>query len=200
MTLAPGPDGRLRCSWCLADAGYIAYHDSEWGLPVTGERELFEMLTLESFQSGLSWHTILRKRDGFRRAFAGFDTARIAGFDDTDVARLLADAAIVRHRGKIEAAIHNARQTEALHRAGGSLAELLWRFAPAAGQPSQGPGPIPEATALSKELRRRGWKFVGPTTVHAFMQAAGMVNDHDPGCAFHRATARAQRAQRSAGD
>ncbi len=200
MTLSPGPDGRLRCSWCLADAGYIAYHDAEWGLPVTGERDLFEMLTLESFQSGLSWHTILRKRDGFRRAFADFDTAKIAGFGGEEVERLVTDAAIVRHRGKIEAAIHNARQAEALYREGGTLAELLWRFAPAAGGPGNGPGPSPEATALSKELRRRGWKFVGPTTVHAFMQAAGMVNDHDPGCAFHGATERAQAAHRADGN
>jgi len=176
---APAPH---RCHWCLGDAEYIAYHDMEWGFPVQGDNALFERLSLESFQSGLSWRTILAKRAGFRAAFAGFDIATVAGFTDTDVARLLADAGIVRHRGKIEAAINNARRAGEMVAAHGSLAAFFWRFAPQA----RAAGPIPSATAesiaLSKSLQKLGWKFVGPTTVYAFMQAVGMVNDHDPAC------------------
>ena len=186
------PDGRLRCFWCGDDPLYVRYHDDEWGRPVRDEVRLFEKLCLEGFQAGLSWITILRKRDAFRAAFAGFDWARVARFDDRDVARLLVDAGIVRHRGKIESTINNARRLAELHAAGGTLAELVWRYAPAPASPSEpvtwealrARATTPESTALSKELKRRGWSFVGPTTVYAFMQAMGLVNDHLDGCAF----------------
>jgi DNA-3-methyladenine glycosylase I len=176
---APAPH---RCRWCVGDAVYIAYHDTEWGYPVRGDNALFEKLCLESFQSGLSWRTILNKREGFRAAFAGFDIARVAAFTDGDVARLLADAAIVRHRGKIEATINNARRAGEMVAAHGSLAAYFWGFAP--NQRASGPirSATAESTALSKSLLKLGWKFVGPTTVYAFMQAVGMVNDHDPAC------------------
>lgn len=174
----PGPDGHLRCRWCLGSAEYVAYHDTDWGLPVAGGRELFEKLSLETFQSGLSWRTILDKRTGFRAAFAGFDPARIAEFGAADVARLLTDAGIVRHRGKIEATITNARALLAM---GGeaTFAAHVWRHEPAPGQGQS------TAAALSKDLKKRGWAFVGPTTVYAFLQAAGLVNDHAPDCLFH---------------
>ena len=191
-TLAPrpGPDGRPRCSWCLGSDDYLAYHDEEWGRPVVEETRLLEKLCLEGFQSGLSWLTILRKREAFRSAFAGFDPERVARFGAGDVTRLLGDAGIVRHRGKIEATIANARAACELSAAGGSLAALVWRFEPAAAdRPRRLTGATlarltetPESAALSKELKRRGFRFVGPTTAYAFMQAMGLVNDHLDAC------------------
>ena len=185
-----GPDGRVRCAWCLGAPDYLAYHDEEWGRPVVDETLLFEKLCLEGFQSGLSWLTILRKREAFRRAFAGFDPERVARFGARDVARLLGDAGIVRHRGKIEATIANARAACELSAAGESLAALAWRFEPApADRPRRLTGATlarltetSESVALSKELKRRGFRFVGPTTAYAFMQAMGLVNDHLEGC------------------
>ena len=186
-----GDDGRVRCGWGGSHADYVAYHDDEWGRPVADDRRLFEKICLEGFQSGLSWLTILRKRENFRRAFAGFDFERVARFDQADVVRLLGDAGIVRHRKKIEATVNNARRACDLVEEAGSLAGFFWRFEPA---PEARPARIdyatlmalpktPESTALSKELKRRGWSFVGPTTVYAFMQAMGLVNDHLEGCA-----------------
>ena len=188
MGVVAGPEGRLRCWWCLGAPEYIEYHDSVWGRPMHGDRELFEMLVLESFQSGLSWLTILRKREGFRRAFEDWDVERIAAFGERDVERLLADSRIVRHRGKIEAAIANAVATRALHERGETLDALLWAFAPecdGAAPPASGhelPVSTPESKAMAKELKRRGFRFVGPTTAYALMQAAGLVNDHLKGC------------------
>jgi DNA-3-methyladenine glycosylase I len=172
-----------RCWWAEGDPLLREYHDEEWGRPVHDDRMLFELLTLESFQSGLAWLTILRKREGFRRAFAGFDVEKVARFGERDVERLLADASIVRHGGKIEAAIANARAAVALDE---PLSELVWRFAPPPRprprSPEELPAATPESAALSKELRRRGFRFVGPTTVYAFMQAAGLVDDHLVSC------------------
>ena len=192
MGVEAGPDGRLRCWWCLGAPEYIEYHDSVWGRPMHGDRELFEMLVLESFQSGLSWLTILRKREGFRRAFEDWDIERIAAFRERDVERLLADSRIVRHRGKVEAAIANAVATQSLHERGETLDALLWAFAPerdSAAPPASGhevPASTPESKAMAKELKRRGFRFVGPTTAYALMQAAGMVNDHLEGCELRR--------------
>jgi DNA-3-methyladenine glycosylase I len=175
------------CWWCCKPDGtpiddYVAYHDHEWGRPVTDDVRLYEKLCLEGFQSGLSWLTILRKREGFRAAFAGFDPAVVAEYDEGDVARMLADSGIVRHRGKIEAAIGNARCVLDVQADVGSLAELVWRYEPPrTRQPSLDPT-TEQSTALSKELKRRGFRFVGPTTVHAFMQSMGLVNDHGHGC------------------
>jgi len=186
----PGPDGKPRCSWALSAPEYVDYHDREWGRPVHGENELYERLTLEAFQSGLSWITILRKRENFRRAFDGFRIDRVAEYEAKDVKRLLADAGIVRNRKKVEAAITNAKAARELHAAGESLDELIWGFAP-----DPGSRPVPrsfvdlepataESKAMAKELKRRGFVFVGPTTAHATMQAIGVVNDHLAGCAF----------------
>ena len=188
--VAPGPDGRPRCSWCLGAPEYVEYHDRVWGRPVHGERELFEMLTLEAFQSGLSWLTILRKRDGFRSAFDGWDVDRIAAYGETDIQRLLGDPGIVRHRGKIEATVANARAARALHDGGETLDELLWSFAPDRGDrraPRTGHdlrSVTAESTAMAKELKSRGFRFVGPTTAYSLMQAAGLVDDHLEGCDF----------------
>ena len=186
MSLAPGPDGRPRCSWAVSAPDYVAYHDDEWGRPVTDDRGIYERLTLEAFQSGLSWLTILRKREAFRDAFAGFDYELVAKFDDRDRERLLADAGIVRNRAKIEAAIANARAARELADAGESLAELAWRFrTDRDGVPESIeslPATTPESKALAKELKRRGFRFVGPTTAYALMQAVGIVNDHLRGC------------------
>ncbi len=172
-----------RCWWCGEDPLYVRYHDEVWGRPMHGERELFEMLTLESFQSGLAWITILRKREAFRAAFAGFDPAVVARFDDGDIERLMADTGIVRNRAKIEAAVANARRVVELD---GGLTELLWSFAPgprpAPETLSDVPAVTPESTAMAKELRRRGFRFVGPTTAYALMQATGMVDDHLATC------------------
>lgn len=178
----PGPDGAPRCRWCHATPEYLAYHDTEWGYPVADDRRLFEKLCLEGFQSGLSWRTILMKRENFRAAFDGFDFHRIAAYDEKDVARLLADAGIVRHRGKIEAVINNAKRAVEMVAAEGSLAAFIWRFEAAAPAEPQTVSTSPESVALSKALKKRGWAFVGPTTVYAFMQAMGLVNDHASAC------------------
>ena len=174
-----------RC-WSTADPAYVEYHDREWGRPVTDERGLYERLCLEGFQSGLSWLTILRKRPAFRAAFAGFDPETVARFGARDVKRLLDDAGIVRHRGKIEAAIANARATLALREAGTPLPQLVWSHRPADGRAPRSPedwqASTPESAALSKELRAAGFRFVGPTTVYATMQACGVVNDHLADC------------------
>ncbi|HWC37585.1 MAG TPA: DNA-3-methyladenine glycosylase I [Acidimicrobiales bacterium] len=191
-------DGVSRCPWGVAPAEYRAYHDREWGRPVTDEVRIFEKLCLEGFQSGLSWLTILRKREAFRRAFAGFDIPTVARFGRRDVERLLADAGIVRNRGKIEAAIGNARAVRELQADGDSLAGLVWRYEPASGPAPRTLDDIvassPESSALSKELRRRGLRFVGPTTVYASMQSLGLVNDHLRGCHARRPIEEARRA------
>jgi DNA-3-methyladenine glycosylase I len=190
MEVEAGPDGRARCWWCLGSDEYLAYHDEEWGRPLHGDVALFERLTLEAFQSGLSWLTILRKRENFRRAFDRFEVERVAEYGDEEVARLLGDAGIVRNRKKIDAAITNARATRALHAEGESLDQLIWSFAPDAdARPAPRSGRdlesvTAESKAMAKELKRRGFVFVGPTTAYATMQAAGLVNDHLAGCEF----------------
>ncbi len=185
--LRRGDDAVVRCWWCGDDPGYVEYHDHEWGVPVTNEVRLFEKIALEGFQSGLSWLTILRKRDNFRAAFAGFDPERVARFGARDVTRLLGDAGIVRHRGKIEATISNAKALLELRDREGSLTSFVWRYAPAkvarVRTRSDVRATSEESIALSKELKRRGWRFVGPTTCYAFFQAMGLVNDHLEGCA-----------------
>ena len=185
----PGPDGKPRCWWCLGSEDLLAYHDDEWGRPRHGERELFERLTLEAFQSGLSWLTILRKRENFRRAFDGFDVEKVAAYKAKDVQRLLGDAGIVRNRKKIEAAITNAKAAREMHAEGETLDELIWSFAVDEKRPA--PETLEalesitaESKALAKELKKRGFVFVGPTTVYATMEAIGVVNDHLAGCAF----------------
>ena len=193
--LSADSEGRRRCLWGALSPDYVAYHDKEWGRPVTDDRGLYERLVLEGFQSGLSWLTVLRKRENFRAAFAGFQIEAVAGFGEEDVARLLADAGIIRHRGKIEAAITNARAAAALEL---PLAELIWRYAPDPRRPTPRtlgdlPSLTPESTALSKELKRHGFRFVGPTTAYAAMQACGLVNDHLRGC-FVRAEVERERA------
>jgi DNA-3-methyladenine glycosylase I len=179
-----GPDGRLRCPWGLSAPEYVAYHDDEWGRPVHGDQAIFERLCLEAFQSGLSWLIILRKRENFRKAFAGFDIQQVAAYTDADAARLLADAGIVRNRAKINAAINNARAALAVEE---GLSDLFWSYA----EPEPRPAPksladvqaqTPQSTALAKELRKRGFIFTGPVTVYAAMQACGLVNDHLEGC------------------
>lgn len=187
-----GPDGQPRCKWCDAAPEFFDYHDNEWGYPVGDDTRLFEKLCLESFQSGLSWRTILAKRENFRAAFKGFDIDKVAAFDQTDVDRLLGDAGIIRHRGKIEAVINNAARARELIAKEGSLAAYVWRYEP---DPTDLPEPqtasiIPASTAMSKDLKKRGWKFVGPTTVYAFMQAMGLVNDHAIGCVMRDKSAR----------
>jgi DNA-3-methyladenine glycosylase I len=199
--LAPGPDGKLRCSWGVSTPDYVDYHDREWGFPVVDDRRLFEKLCLEGFQAGLSWITILRKREAFRRAFAGFDPAAVSRFGARDVTRLLGDAGIVRHRGKIESTINNAARALEVIAERGSLAAYVWSFAPAAGErpPRMTRDALramtrtPSSIALSKDLKRRGWTFVGPTTAYAFMQAMGMVDDHLEGCVIRRAAEAARR-------
>ena len=188
--LVLGDDGKARCWWGASTPDYAAYHDEEWGWPVRDDARLFEKICLEGFQSGLSWLTILRKRDNFRRAFADFDYHRVARFNQRSVERLLGDAGIVRHRGKIESTINNAKRAIELEDELGSLSAFFWKYVP---PPSERPrkmtqaalrklGKTPTSTALSKDLKRRGWSFVGPTTVYAFMQAMGLVNDHLEGC------------------
>jgi DNA-3-methyladenine glycosylase I len=184
-----GHDGKPRCFWALSTDDYVDYHDNEWGRPLHGENELYERLTLEAFQSGLSWLTILRKRENFRRAFDGFDAEKVAKYGSKDVKRLLGDAGIVRNRRKIEAAITNAEAVREMHSNGDSLDELVWSFAPdderSAPETLEDVEAITaESKALAKELKRRGFVFVGPTTVYATMQAIGVVNDHLAGCAF----------------
>jgi DNA-3-methyladenine glycosylase I len=189
--LRRGDDGVVRCFWAGDDLLYRRYHDQEWGRPVADDRRLFEKICLEGFQAGLSWLTILRKREAFRRAFRGFDFDAVATFRGADVARLLADASIVRHRGKIESTVNNARRAQAIREERGSLARYFWGFAPRAeSRPRRvtwralkAQSSTPESIALSKDLKGRGWTFVGPTTVYAFMQAMGLVNDHLEGCA-----------------
>ena len=185
--LSKGSDGRPRCRWGASTAEYERYHDEEWGRPVRDDRGLYERMVLEGFQSGLSWLTILRKREHFRAAFANFDVDTVAGFGERDVERLLGDAGIVRHRGKIEAAIQNAKAAAEMRAAGESLAELVWSHAPSGRRRAPRglddiPAITPESTALAKELKRRGFRFVGPTTAYATMQACGVVNDHLAGC------------------
>lgn len=183
MTTVPGPDGLPRCRWCSGAPEFLPYHDHEWGFPVSDDTRLFEKLCLEGFQSGLSWRTILNKREAFRAGFAGFDIDRVAAFTEVDIDRLLADKGIVRHRGKIEAAINNARRAQELIKEAGSLAAYVWRFeTPGDAAPPQSQTTSPAAIALSKDLKKRGWKFVGPTTIFAFAQAMGLVNDHAIGC------------------
>jgi DNA-3-methyladenine glycosylase I len=181
-----GPDGRPRCPWAVSTPDYVRYHDEEWGRPVRGDDALFERLCLEAFQSGLSWLTILRKREAFRSAFAGFAIEAVAAFGPGDVERLMGDAGIVRNRAKIDAALANARAAAALRAGGESLAELIWGFAP---EPRAAPRTLadvpavtPESTALARGLKRRGFRFVGPTTAYALMQACGLVDDHLAGC------------------
>jgi len=196
-----------RCFWCGDSPLYRDYHDHEWGFAVRDDTRLFEKICLEGFQSGLSWLTILRKRENFRAAFADFDIARVARFDAQDVQRLLGDAGIVRHRGKIEAAIHNARCAETLLESQPSLAAYFWGFEPAAStrparltrEALRSMTQCAESVALSKDLKRRGWKFVGPTTMYAFMQAMGLVNDHEEGCHVREA-AMAVRGAKTGGD
>ena len=184
--LVAGDDGALRCAWGVNTADYARYHDEEWGRPTTDERTLFEKICLEGFQSGLSWLTILRKRDNFRSAFADFDAATVAAFDEADIERMLADAGIIRHRGKIEATINNARVLNQMHDDGAGLAGLIWSFEPATAHAPRSMADVPatthESTELSKALKKRGFRFVGPTTAYAAMQAMGVVNDHLDGC------------------
>jgi DNA-3-methyladenine glycosylase I len=198
--IAVGEDGVGRCWWADSTPDYRAYHDTEWGFPVGDEHRLFEKLSLEAFQSGLSWLTILRKRENFRRAFAEFDFIKVARFDERDVERLLGDAGIVRHRGKIEAVINNAARAVEMVQDEGSLAHYAWGFEPPERAGALNRDGIAALTqteaseAMAKDLKRRGWRFVGPTTVYAFMQAMGLVNDHLDGCAAraHVAAARAK--------
>ena len=192
--LFEGPDGQQRCRWCAATPDYIAYHDNEWGFPVDDDRRLFEKLSLEGFQSGLSWRTILTKRENFRAAFAQFDIDRIAAFGEADVERLLQDAGIVRHRGKIEAVINNAARARELMQEAGSLAAYVWSFEPGGDDVPYLASTSPASIAMSKDLKKRGWKFVGPTTVHAFMQAMGLINDHAEGCVTRSEVERARAA------
>ena len=187
-------DGTARCWWAGTDPLYVDYHDREWGFPVVDDVRLFEKLCLEGFQAGLSWLTILRKRENFRSAFAGFDFHQVAGYGDSEIARLLDDAGIVRHRGKIEATISNASRALDLIDEFGSVTAYVWRYEPnRSGPPTDLPSITPESTAMSKDLKRRGWRFVGPTTVYAFMQAMGLVNDHIEEC-FVRPQAERDRA------
>jgi len=187
QSLTRGPDGRPRCWWAVSAPEFLAYHDEEWGRPVVDDRGLFELLCLEAFQSGLSWLTILRKREAFRGAFEGFDIESVAGFGRRDVNRLLRDEGIIRNRAKIEAAIANAQAALRLSEDGETLAELIWSFVPRRPRKHRGRSTIPattsESTALARQLKRRGFRFVGPTTAYALMQACGIVNDHLVGCA-----------------
>ena len=202
--LVVGDDGRRRCFWGASTPDYASYHDREWGFPVTDDVRLFEKICLEGFQAGLSWLTILRKREAFRHGFRGFDFGRVARFRASDVTRLLADASIVRHRGKIESTIHNARRALELVAEFGSLRAYFWRFEP---DPASRPKRLtratltkmttsPEAQALSRDLKKRGFTFVGPTTVYAFMQAMGLVNDHLEGCHVRPAVEKARGTRR----
>ncbi|MBP0622978.1 DNA-3-methyladenine glycosylase I [Cupriavidus consociatus] len=196
------PAAPVRCGWCGTLEDYCHYHDHEWGFPVADDRRLFEKLCLEGFQSGLSWLTILRKREAFRKAFANFDIDKVARFGERDIQRLLGDAGIVRHRGKIEAAINNAQRARELLETESSLAAYFWRFEPdLASRPEVLTPEVlrtmaisPESTALSRDLKKRGWRFVGPTTMYALMQAMGLVNDHQEGCATRAEVIRARKA------
>jgi DNA-3-methyladenine glycosylase I len=189
------PDGELRCAWSAPTPEYLAYHDTEWGFPVADDRRLFEKVCLEGFQSGLSWRTILAKRENFRAAFCNFELEQVASFGESDVERLLQDAGIVRHRGKIEAVLNNARRAVELVEEKGSIAAYAWQFE------DPEPDRVPEwratsaaSVAMSRDLKRRGWRFVGPTTAYAFMQAMGLVNDHEIGCVVRERVAAARAA------
>ncbi|MGB7180770.1 MAG: DNA-3-methyladenine glycosylase I [Burkholderiaceae bacterium] len=191
----PGPDGKPRCQWCASAPEFLNYHDNEWGYPVADDIRLFEKICLESFQSGLSWRTILAKRENFRQAFVGFDYQKVAQYSQRDVNRLLTNEGIIRHRGKIEATINNAARACELADEKGSLAAYFWQYEPAVedlGAP-QSVSTSPASIALSKELKKRGWKFVGPTTVFAFMQAMGLINDHAIGCSMRTKAEKARR-------
>lgn len=193
MEIATGQDGANRCWWGVGDADYERYHDTEWGFPQGDDHRLFEKICLEGFQSGLSWLTILRKRENFRAAFAGFDPTIVATYGERDVERLLGDVGIVRHGGKIKATINNAQRAVELVEEQGSLARFFWSYEPLRGDaPTHIPSITDTSTALSKDLKTRGWRFVGPTTAYAFMQAMGLVNDHLAGC-FVREQAEAAR-------
>lgn len=189
-----GPDGRPRCSWCAAAPEFLDYHDTEWGMPVADDHRLFEKLSLEGFQSGLSWRTILAKRENFRAAFLNFEFDRIARFTERDVERLLQNEGIVRHRGRIEAAINNARRAQELVERNGSLAAFVWRYEPGADevQRPQTASTSAASIALSKDLKKQGWRFVGPTTVYAFVQAMGLINDRVEGCVIRAEVERAR--------
>jgi DNA-3-methyladenine glycosylase I len=189
------PDGDLRCAWSGSTPDYLTYHDTEWGFPVDDDRRLFEKVSLEGFQSGLSWRTILTKRPSFRAAFLDFDFTRVASFGEADIARLLQDASIVRHRGKIEAVINNAGRALDLVEEAGSIAAYVWRYEDP--EPDRVPefrATSPASVAMSRDLKKRGWRFVGPTTAYAFMQAMGLVNDHDTDCVIRARVARARAA------
>jgi len=200
-TTIAGPDGKPRCRWCEAAPEFLAYHDTEWGFPVSDDHRLFEKLSLEGFQSGLSWRTILAKRENFRAAFRDFNFDRIARFTERDIDRMLKNEGIVRHRGKIEAVINNARQARELVKQEGSLAAFIWRYEPDAKQLAepQTASTSAESIALSKDLKKLGWKFVGPTTVYAFMQAMGLINDHVEDCVIRNKVERARKSFRRLG-
>jgi len=193
-TTIVGPDGKLRCRWCAAAPEFLGYHDAEWGFPVGDDHRLFEKLSLEGFQSGLNWRTILAKRENFRAAFHHFDFDRLARFTRRDIDRLLKDEGIVRHRGKIEAVVNNARRARELVKQEGSLAAFIWRYEPDATRLAkpQTASASAESLALSKALKKQGWTFVGPTTVYAFMQATGLINDHVEDCVIRAEVERAR--------
>jgi DNA-3-methyladenine glycosylase I len=193
MDLVTGDDGQPRCGWGVSAPDYVAYHDSEWGFGATSDVRLFEKICLEGFQSGLSWLTILRKREGFRAAFAGFEPEAVARFGERDVARLLADAGIVRHQGKIRSTINNAARAVEMIEEHGSLAAFFWPHATFGDAPADIPALTQTSTMLSKQLKRLGWSFVGPTTMYAFMQAMGLVNDHLAGCCVRDQAEQARR-------
>ncbi len=194
--VVPGPDGKPRCGWCGNIAEFFPYHDTEWGFPVDDDRRLFEKLCFESFQSGLSWRTILNKRENFRAAFDNFQIENVAHFSENDVKRLLLNTGIIRHRGKIEAVINNAARVQELIVEEGSFAAYVWRYEPDPGSigPPQSQSTSPESIALSKDLKKRGWRFVGPTTVYAFLQSMGLINDHLEGCVTRVEVTRAREA------
>jgi len=191
-----GADGKRRCKWSAAAPEFLAYHDREWGFPVKDDFRLFEKLCLEGFQSGLSWRTILAKRDNFRNAFQNFDFNKVARFGKRDIEKLLKNDGIVRHRGKIEATINNAQRAVEMVEKEGSLAAFIWRYEPDSKRPGkpQSASTSPESIALSKELKKQGWKFVGPTTIYAFMQAMGLINDHVEECVTRKMVAARRKA------
>ncbi|MDH5378237.1 MAG: DNA-3-methyladenine glycosylase I [Gammaproteobacteria bacterium] len=191
--IVKGPDGKPRCGWCGITHEFFDYHDKEWGYPVDDDFRLFEKICLESFQSGLSWRTILAKRENFRNAFHHFDFNKVAQFKKREIDRLLKDEGIVRHRGKIEATINNAARAKELVKEEGSLAHYFWRYESAPPATPQTVSTSQESVALSKDLKKRGWKFVGPTTVYAFMQAMGLVNDHSKECVIHKKVEQARK-------
>jgi DNA-3-methyladenine glycosylase I len=195
-SVSVGSDGKRRCAWALSAPEFISYHDTEWGFPVDDDHRLFEKLCLEGFQSGLSWRTILNKRENFREAFEGFDFERVARFTPKRIERLLTNAGIVRHRGKIESVVNNARRARELCEQEGSLGAFVWRFEPdrQSDRPAVPVSSSPESIALSRALKKRGWSFVGPTTAYAFMQSMGLVNDHGQQCVIHARCERARRA------